>query len=130
MIKTSKEIHEIVRQYCLYCFVADGNYYLPTLEEIKTLIKKSFIEKYKYKIETFDCDDFALILHAWIRQKQYRDKWENPWAFGEVWGKFKKNEFHAMNFVITRDKGFLLIEPQTDEVKSYETTDTCVLIRM
>lgn len=131
MIKTSLEIHEIVKQYCPYCFVADREYYLPTLEEITNLIQKSFIEKYKYKLETFDCDDFALILHAWIRQEQYRENRKYPWAFGECWGKFDKvDEFHAKNFTITHEGKLLLIEPQTDEVKYYETSDIFVFIRM
>jgi len=131
MIKASKEIHEILKVLCPYNFVADKNYYLPTSKELAELLKEGFIDKYKFKNELFDCDDYALILHAWIRQKQYKESWINPWAVGEIWGKFKDNEgFHAMNFAITSDRGFLLIEPQTDGVTYYETTNAFVFIRM
>ena len=130
MLKTSSQLHDFLKPYCGLRLIADRKYYLPTIEEINLLLDEGFIEYYKYRIETFDCDDFALILHAWIRQEQYKQKWNYPLAFGECWGEFETNIYHAMNFAITNEEKFILIEPQTDEVKRYESDDTFFALRM
>ena len=45
-----------------------------------------------------------------------------PWTFGQVWGsKFNGKEMrHAINICFTRDKGFILIEPQNDVIRLME----------
>ncbi|UCB50937.1 MAG: hypothetical protein JSW56_08820, partial [Deltaproteobacteria bacterium] len=70
--------------------------------------------------EIMDCDDHALILHAFVIQKRYRQvekgklkkpQWY-PWAFGQAWGyKFRGTKrSHAVNICITRDEKVLLID--------------------
>ena len=131
MTKTSGEIHEILRPNCRINLVADKSYSTINANNLKGLLKVGFIDRYKFKAEVFDCDDYALILHAWIRQIQYKEKWENPMAFGEAWGKFGNEEHHALNIAISHDSEILIIEPQTDEVRYYdETKDSFILIRM
>lgn len=100
---------------------------------MKWLLAESEFEKYKYHKNTFDCDDFSLILHAFVRQEQYRRKdWKNPWAFGEAWGNKFKGELqeHAVNIALTK-KEILLIEPQTDEIwTANPDNDNIYFVRM
>ena len=104
-----------LQQYQMY--VADNNYFCPTFEQLAELILGSQIDYYKYRSDTFDCDDFSLILHAFVRQCQYDMAWPNPWLFGEVFGNFRDIEgHHARNFCITSDRGFVLPEPQNDRI--------------
>jgi hypothetical protein len=50
-------------------------------------------------------------LHAWIRQRQYKEKWENPLAFGEAWSRT-----HALNLVVLDDKDAWLAELQPGDL--------------
>jgi len=107
-------------------YLGDSNYWLPSLREVEDLLLKSWVDQYKWMNEIFDCDDFALIVHAWVVQERYKRRQEEgekeelkyPWAFGEAWGSKLKGEYtsHAINVVITRDKGIYLAEPQDDHI--------------
>lgn len=89
--------------------IPDKEYELPTRHRIWDELISSYFEDYKYQAETLDCDDYALLLHAWIRQQQYKEQWEKPLAFGEAWSRT-----HALNIVVLDDKSVWLVEPQTD----------------
>lgn len=89
--------------------IADRNYLAPTERQVIGELQATLFEGYKFKMETMDCDDFALLFHGWVRQKQYKYKWPQPLAFGEAWSKN-----HAFNIVILSDSTVHLIEPQTD----------------
>ena len=97
-------------------WIPDTEYYLPTVDQVKDLLKGTQFDTYAWTTQ-WDCDDFALLLHAFIRQCQYDHSWPYPWLFGEVWGRFKGGAPHAKNFAVLSDnddKRFVLIEPQTD----------------
>lgn len=102
---------------------SDSDYWLPKCKEVYDLVWDTFIDKYQYTPETFDCDDFSLILHAFIVQERYvqiklkeipREQWR-PWAFGQARGrKFRGHEsHHAINLCLTSDHGIVFIEPQS-----------------
>ena len=106
--------------------IPDNTYWLPSKRDLEWLVVDTFMEKYRYKAEVFDCDDFALVLHAFVVQNRYieieqrklsKDEWF-PWAFGQVWGtKFRgKPTGHAINICLTRDEGVILLEPQNDQI--------------
>lgn len=112
---------------------ADRDYWLPSEKDLKDIIWKSYIDEYQYAIERFDCDDFALVLHAFIVQERYiradehklpKEEWF-PWAFGEVWGsKFQgENTAHAINICITDEEEIFLIEPQNDKIWLANSSD-------
>ena len=105
---------------------SDRNYWCPKQEEVKSLLWDTYIERYKYTVEIFDCDDFALLIHAFVAQERYRkmqdekfskEEWL-PWAFGEAWGnKFDGQAYnHAVNICLTRDKGVIFVDPQNDQI--------------
>ena len=92
--------------------VPDKDYKKPSREFLWNELISSYIEDYEYLINTTDCDDFALFLHAWIRQQQYKEQWPQPLAFGEAWS----NE-HALNISVLDDDSVVLIEPQNDYIR-------------
>ena len=96
-------------------FLSDQDYYCPTYDQVKDLLQKTSFERYKYKAETFDCDDFARILSAFVIQCSYDMDWPQPWAFGVVFGYFPDLKgHHARNFCYTQDRELILPEPQND----------------
>lgn len=125
-------------------FLADGDYYLPKRNKVEKAIRKAHLsEKYKYHLENFDCDDYALVMHSYIVQRRYekilnehlkKSEWCS-WAFGQVWGS-KFNGYlvwHAINIAITSDKGIILIEPQAEGAYTWQPSresDVVHFIRM
>ena len=104
--------------------IPDKEYTLPSEYKIWNELVSSYFEDYEYLNSIMDCDDYSLLLHAWIRQQQYKNKWEKPLAFGEVWSRT-----HALNFVILDDKTIKLVEPQNDKLLNPDTYDI-VFVRM
>ncbi len=110
--------------------VEDNDYFCPTFEQLWDLIRNSKIDAYSYHKETFDCGDFSLILHAFVRQCQYDMDWPNPWLFGEVFGKFSDiGGSHARNFCVTSDRGFILPEPQNDRLHLHDPDAAYSMLR-
>ena len=106
--------------------IPDNTYWLPTKRDLEWRVVDTFMDQYRYKAESFDCDDFALVLHAFVVQERYvqierrelsKDEWF-PWAFGQVWGtRFRGQPMgHAINVCLTSDDGIILLEPQNDQI--------------
>lgn len=123
---TDKELrHTLLESFPnAYLIIRDTEYTVPTLEEVKKLLKETFIEEYQYRANSFDCDDYSLILDAFVKQEGYKQGWSKPWAFGQVYGIFPdySPEFHARNIVLTVE-GLYLIEPQLDEARGINAED-------
>jgi hypothetical protein len=68
--------------------------------------------------ERYDCDDFAYVLKAFTSAVAYVNSGLTyGLSCGIIWGKFSwVGEFHACNWIITSDRTFQLIEPQTDSL--------------
>jgi len=92
------------------------------------LLWDTYLEKYRWIADVFDCDDRGIVLHAFVIQQRYyqiqerkisKEEWF-PWALGEVWASMFRGKVsgHAINICLTRDAGLLLIEPQTDQMWS------------
>jgi hypothetical protein len=105
-----------------FIWPTDPTYKIITLKKLRAIVKKSSVSDFDYMGTVWDCDNFALHLHAMVQKTQYNEILTNgmekiPWAFGECMGtKFRgKEETHAINIALT-DKGIYLIEPQTDAI--------------
>ncbi len=105
-----------------FIWPTDPNYELITVNKLKAVVNKCSVADFEYMGNVWDCDNFALQLHARVQKAQYDEVLlgtanKTPWAFGECMGtKFKgKVETHAINIALT-DKGIYLIEPQTDAI--------------
>jgi len=119
------EINDLWRASA-YVASSDDYYWTPTRKEVETLIADAFISDYIYIKELMDCDDFALILHAFVVQTRNQIVREGKipleeqyaWPFGEIWLTHFQGVAtpHGMNFVVTSDEGLLLVEPQTDQI--------------
>lgn len=102
--------------------LGDREYFLPSLEEARTIIRNSHLDAKTYARLRFDCEDYAYVLKAHFCQAAYRNKRRQfAYCFGIVWGEElwtgAAAEAHAMNWMITCDGVFLLIEPQTGKVR-------------
>ena len=105
-------------------YLADNYYVMPSKAYIEQLLFTSQVDDRRYISEMQDCDDYALLLHAYVIRARYKmfeeDKIKKnkqyPLAFGQIWYKDKKTSLHANNICITHDVGILLIEPQADKI--------------
>ena len=103
----------LAKSFSLY--LADDQYYLPSYEDASEIIKNSALDRKKWTVNKFDCDDFALVLKAHFAEAAYKDGKRRPaHCFGIAWGMFPKA--HALNWMVTDDGRFLFVEPQTDEI--------------
>lgn len=107
--------------------IADRKYKKPTRTEVEKLLRETYFEDYEWTKEVFDCDDFAVILNAFVKQNRYKEGAKLPWAFGEAWVKGGE---HAVNIVITSDNKILLIEPQADKIWEASEKDEIVFIKI
>ena len=94
--------------------LADGNYHLPSVPEVKEILDDDDLNLTKYIPEVSNCDDYSLLLKAEfvVRQNMYRK--ESPYCFGEIWGEFPTP--HAINIFIDNNHQVWFVEPQTDEI--------------
>ncbi len=96
-------------------FLGDNQYYLPPLADAQEIIQNSGLSRATYMPESFDCDDFALVLKAHFCEAAYRDfQRRPPHCLGLIWGELP--HVHAVNWMINDDGRLRLIEPQTGEV--------------
>jgi len=102
--------------------IPDSHYWLLTRRDVEWILSNTWINSYKQHLEGMDCDDSALLFHAFCRQERYkrmREAGKSSWfsfAIGQAWGtKFKGQvSGHALNIAITRDEGIILMEPSND----------------
>jgi hypothetical protein len=96
-------------------FLGDNRYYLPPLADAQQIIANSGLARAEYMPETFDCDDFALVLKAHFCEAAYKNfQRRPPHCMGMIWGELP--HVHAINWMINSDYRLRLIEPQTGEV--------------
>lgn len=96
-------------------FLGDNSYYLQPLADARTVITNSGLSRAEYMPETFDCDDFAIVLKSHFCEAAYKDfERRPPHCMGLIWGELP--HVHAINWMINDDYRFRLIEPQTGEV--------------
>lgn len=109
-----------------------SDYSIPIKKEIEDFINSVYIEEYQYTAEMMDCEDFALILHAFVIQQRYKEMqqhgWDEsqrlPWAFGQIWLESHQGirSNHAQNICLAsesessiEDINIFLIEPQNNQ---------------
>ena len=110
-----------------FIWPTDPKYIIMDFEGLKDIVKSCSVKNFKSRGNLWDCDNYALQLHAKVQEYQYCLNEEpeiemlNSWAFGECIGIPNKGTFcmanppHAINIAITNE-GIALIEPNNDEV--------------
>lgn len=86
-------------------FVTDFNYKLPRKEDIETFLKNDWTNLKKFKEETFDCDEFAMILLGRLNE-----------AFPGFAVGYAQSYNHVFNLFIDHKKQVYIIEPQSDKI--------------
>lgn len=100
-------------------FLSDEAYYCPPMADVEEIVSNSLLDRVSYVEDTYDCDDFALVLKGHFAQAAYAEgKRRKPHCVGLLWGVFgTKNPInHALNWVVTDDLILRLIEPQTGDI--------------
>ena len=113
-----------------YVWCWDTDYYIPTLDALKTMVALVSVKEMQFLGQRFNCNDYALTLHANVvkvvaanRPEDVQEEGWFGWSFGRAAGwQFKsKKEKHQINICLTRE-GIYLIEPQTDEIWEYDAS--------
>lgn len=99
-------------------YYGDSSYYCPPTADVQALLTKSRTDALTWTRSIFDCDDFAFVLKGEVARDNYRNLSRRlPYCFGIVWGYNLGGGHHAMNWVITDDLKFKLVEPQNDSIR-------------
>jgi hypothetical protein len=107
-------------------WLMDTVYESLSLSDLKAIVKARSVKGFKFIPDVWDCDNFALQLHARVRRLQYdlikaypRPERRYPWLFCEGVGLHSTQGVHAVNIALTSDAGIQYIEPQTDRITSH-----------
>lgn len=88
-------------------YLSDMSYKLCSLADINYFLKQDRTNRYEYKNEIFDCDNFSYRLMGQFSIPEW-----SPLAFGICW-----TNLHALNIIVSEARGILFIEPQKDTVQ-------------
>ena len=95
-------------------FLVDEKYYIPDIAEVKDFLKEDKTDLIKYLKDTFDCDDYAVLLAGASRLKS---KFRLGVACSVI---------HAYNIIPVIEDGEMrikIIEPQTDQIFSVQEAE-------
>nr|WP_256548351.1 lectin MOA-related protein [Xenorhabdus bovienii] len=108
----------------------DPFYKLVSDEKVKKIYKESGLENFKYRKNSFDCDDFSFVYKAQASKEAYSNNEKFGYAIGVIFGNFGKRA-HAVNIFIDHDLKVKIIEPQGGkiiEAKDWDYTPYFILI--
>lgn len=127
MVITSKDIREILKDIWPdldHIWLTDSKYTSIESGLLSVILSNSKLPETIFINDLWDCDNYALQLHAQVQKFQYESFLRNKttgsaysWAFGECLGTSfnNKQEVHAVNIAIT-NSGIRLIEPQNNKI--------------
>lgn len=121
-----------------FVYLSDVDYYLLDKALLKSILRSDGTDRYVYRKEGGDCDNFAKVLLGRINEMEILCDLKRGTAFGYVSGLIylpDKPEpvSHAMNCFIYKDKKsgdlkFKLIEPQSDKFIDHDERNLYKLI--
>jgi Agglutinin C-terminal len=104
-----------------YAGFGDQRYYLPSQQEITTLLKDIPLQPVGLFGEVFDCDDYVYVMRGAV-SIYGRDilRLQAGLSFGIAWARFgwKPDPLHACNWVVDDTNRFNWIEPQDRNLHS------------
>lgn len=107
--------------------VWDSKYCLLPINTLKTFLQHDDTNRFQYKNESFDCDDFALVLSSEYKRACGNINLSGAGTFGIITGMLpiqKDGKWslvgHAMNIYIDYDMDIYIVEPQTDKTTSLD----------
>ena len=105
--------------------------YLPTPDDtIKKVLElwEGELNKYAFKENITECEEFALFCHAFVRQYQtFNSNDKYNWAYGEC--MTKRDRVHSCNFYLTQSNIYM-VEPQTGAYWEAKPEDKVFFVKM
>ncbi|OTA20364.1 hypothetical protein Xbed_01590 [Xenorhabdus beddingii] len=98
-----------------YCVISDRT--------AQYIYKQSELKNFKYRQESFDCDDFCYIYKAQASKEAYISNERFGYALGIIVGTNKEDQGHSVNIYINDELKVKLIEPQTGKIINGEDWD-------
>ena len=85
-------------------------------EQVDKILQGISVYEQRFKVELFDCDDFALVANAFVKLETSQAALSHPWAFGECSFVHPERGAHNQNIFITEGLKVKLYEPQNQEI--------------
>ena len=106
---------------------ADDQYYLPSLDEVKSFHEQNPIQHAPELNEGFDCDDFSFVYKGMISLYGRNEiQQQGSLCVGIAWGHFAwRNEYHACNWFLDENFNVFWIEPQDEVDIAIKGLDEC-----
>lgn len=106
---------ELIQDYLSYTLdhyvVYDNMYTTIDIEYMEYFLKQDNLNSYKYKIDKFDCDNFAIILMSRLLELNYNLDISYNFAIGVC-----NQQLHVINWFIDTNLTVRCIEPQNDTI--------------
>jgi len=129
------DIRNILSQYNpKVLFFHDSNYYSFSIDDLKAFAAVDQTNKFDYKDESADCDDFAYVFLGEVKKWCWSNNVKAGTCFGIISGDLRTAEapntprYHAANIYITPDKQVFVFEPMSDTFQSIHTNSIIELI--
>ena len=88
--------------------VSDGKYYTVSERRWREIIENDFVERKKYLVTRYDCEDFSRSFVARVIENYQLN------SVGVCWGWMTKDAYHAWNFIYTSEGRLLWYEAQNN----------------
>lgn len=85
-------------------------------KQVDEILKGIDVYKNQFKNELFDCDDFALVVNAFVKLEVAKLSLPHNLAFGEAAMMHPRIGVHNQNVFITEDFEVKLFEPQANKI--------------
>jgi len=110
-ILSGSEIRDMIQKAHKWTYVpkVDKLYFLPSADFVQAQLLASRFE-YWFRAETADCDDVAFIILGKIKERQFKERWVYPMAFGACTGNLADGRAHVSNCAYTADQGLVYFD--------------------
>ncbi len=103
------------------CYYTDENYNTLDRADFKRVANATCVMLNEYKIESADCDDYAMVMLGRMREHYGRAKSLTGTCFGYVHGDLRLlpgdgERLHAVNWFISEDRRLMVYDPMWNEI--------------
>ncbi len=120
-----------------FIWMQDRIYVKPSINQVEGFLVDSGVNKLRSNGELMDCDDYALLLNAYIKRTRIDEADDLPpednfhFSFGEAFGPIVRGVEtpHTLNICVAQE-GVFLIEPQTYDYWQPTTNDSILIVKM
>lgn len=132
---SAEKVRDILRKQwpeLKYVWVFDRRLSLLLYEDAENILDNLQGSAQRFEYELFDCDDFSLVAHAFVKLKiaSERETYKYNWAFGEMMGEQYGVGVHIQNLFITDDEKVFYYEPQLRQIQRPDPHDSAIFVRI